>query len=101
MAGDDPQVVAAQQFGRPPGDVAVAGPVEPPAADAEGIIPLVGNGVELVMLRDRAMEVGLEGRHEGDLRQLFGQQAHGGDVGRIVRRGYAAHFLHGRRAHRA
>ena len=36
MAGDDPQVAATKQLGRPLGNVAMAGPVEPPTADVEG-----------------------------------------------------------------
>ena len=44
------------------------------------------------------MEIRFESGHQRNLRQLVGQQAHGGDVGRIVRRGDAAHFLH-RREH--
>ena len=96
MTGDDPQVRAAQQLGHPSGDVAVAGPVKTPAADAARLGPLVRNGIETIAGRDRGVEIRFEGGHERNFRQLVGQQAHGGDVGRIVGRGNAAHFLHRR-----
>ena len=67
VAGDHLEVVAAEQLGHPAGDVAMAGPVEPPAADAELGRPLVGDGVPLVGLGDRPVEAGLE---RGDQRQL-------------------------------
>ena len=64
VAGDDLEILATEQFGHPPRDVAVARAVEPPAADAQTGRPVVGDGVALAGLGDRPVEAGLERRDQ-------------------------------------
>ena len=71
MAGDDSQVAAAEQFRRAPGNVAVAGAVESPAAHQSVRRPIVGDGVEAVAVGDGRVERGLEAGNQGDLRQFL------------------------------
>ena len=78
----------------PPGDVAMAGAVEPPAADAELGRPGVGDGVALVGLGDRPVEAGLERGDQGQLGKPFAEHPHRLDVRRVVGRGDVGEGLH-------
>ena len=80
VARDHLDVGSAQELGHAPGDVAMAGAVEPPAADAQLGRPLVGDGVALVGLGNGAMEAGLE---RGDQRQAAGT-GRGASASRLV-----------------
>jgi hypothetical protein len=93
MAGDDAPS-GTEEFGRPHGDVAVAGAVEPVAADQPALRPFVRDGIVAVTVGNRAMEIGLENRHQGDFRQLLAQQPHRLDVGWVVGRGHLVHLFH-------
>ena len=76
----------AQQLGHPAGDVAMAGAVEPPAADAELGRPLVGDGVALAGLGNRPVKAGFERRDQRQLGKPVAEHPHRLGVGRIVRR---------------
>ncbi len=84
VAGDDLDVLATEELGGAAGDVAVAGAVEAPAADAVLGGPLVGHGVALVGFGDGAVKTCLERRHKWDLGEAVGEGPHRGDVGRVV-----------------
>ena len=84
----------AEQLGHPAGDVAMAGAVEAPAADAELGRPLVGDGVALVGLGDRPVKAGLEGRDQRQLREAVAEHPHRLGVRRIVRRGDVGERFH-------
>ncbi len=56
--------------------------------------PLVGDRVVLVRLGDRAVEAGLEGRDQRDVREPLGEQPHGVGVRRVVRGGDVGELLH-------
>ena len=86
--------LAAEQLGHPAGDVAMAGAVEAPAADAELGRPLVGDGVALVGLGDRPVEAGLERGDQRQLREPLAEHPHRLDVRRIVRGGDVGERLH-------
>ena len=92
------KIVAAQHFGRARGDVAMARAVKAPAPHVILFGPDVGRRVVPVALGNRLVKAGLERRHQRNLRQLFAQQPHGRDVGRIVGRRHVAHLFH-RRQH--
>src|SRR5579864_953845 len=74
----------------------MAGAMKAPALDAVLFDPFERHRIVAMRRSDAFMKAGFEGRHEGDFRQFAGQQAHGGDVGRVVGRGHVGKGLHGR-----
>jgi len=95
VARDHAQVLPPQQLRDARGDEPVARAVVSPGAHEALLGPLERHRIEPVALGDRAVEVGLEGGDQGDLRQFLVEQAHGADIGRIVGRGDPGHFFHG------
>ena len=98
MAGHDLQIlgILAQQLGGPQGHIAVGGAVEAVAAQLVVLIVLVGDAVQIGMLRHGLVESGVEHSH---LRHVVAQHLAAGldadDIGRVVQGSQRRAVLHG------
>ncbi len=94
MTGDHAGILALQQFSGSPGNVPMARAMKTPTLDVILITPLDRRRVIPQAIGHRGMKTGFKRGHQGNPRQLLGQESHGGNVRRIVSRRDVVHLLH-------